>query len=415
MRTYLFRWNPRKSPWPTLGAEVDRIHGGRELKRRWSCGNARSISRGDQVFLLRTGSEPRGIMGSGVVTRPSYPDSHWDPDRKALGDQAYFVDIRFDALLHPEREALLTLEDIPTSHLVSPYWRMRASGVTIPPPIARGLRKTWTAFLASRRRPPRESRPDRPVARRSSPGKLPPAVFAEALETARTRITKAQWRMLQAHFLAPDHTITTLELAVAAGFRGDNHSAVNLHYGRLGSLLRQASDTLGALQGQQSHVVATFLAPVEAHARWRLQMHRPLSKALTRLGWFADDPEGALPSDTWPKTATEGELRQRLIWHRSRERSLRWAKLRQARALHPEGRLVCQVPGCAFDFEAMYGEIGRGFGEVHHLLPLSEPIHARETRLQDLVVVCANCHRMIHRAGECRPLDGLIASRTAFS
>ncbi len=58
---------------------------------------------------------------------------------------------------------------------------------------------------------------------------------------------------------------------------------------------------------------------------------------------------------------------------------------------------VCQ--GCGFDFEKVYGEIGKDYIEVHHIKPLYEggggsvPINA-ET---DLICVCANCHRMIHR------------------
>lgn len=57
---------------------------------------------------------------------------------------------------------------------------------------------------------------------------------------------------------------------------------------------------------------------------------------------------------------------------------------------------VCQA--CGFDFEKTYGEIGKDYIEVHHVKPLHEgegsvPINA-ET---DLICVCANCHRMIHR------------------
>lgn len=54
---------------------------------------------------------------------------------------------------------------------------------------------------------------------------------------------------------------------------------------------------------------------------------------------------------------------------------------------------------CGFDFEKVYGLWGAGFCEVHHLAPLGEAqSNVRLTNpLYDLVVVCANCHRMIHR------------------
>lgn len=111
--------------------------------------------------------------------------------------------------------------------------------------------------------------------------------------------------------------------------------------------------------------------------------------------------------------AIEGIARRRLVMHRSRERALREAKLDQARADSPDGRIRCEVPGCGFDFEAVYGEIGRGFAHVHHLRPLAEATGPTRTALSDLAVVCPNCHAMIHVGGKSRPLNGLIRSPKA--
>ncbi len=53
---------------------------------------------------------------------------------------------------------------------------------------------------------------------------------------------------------------------------------------------------------------------------------------------------------------------------------------------------------CGFDFEKTYGDIGKGFIEVHHVKPLSEIDEEMEINPEtDLVCVCANCHRMIHK------------------
>lgn len=56
----------------------------------------------------------------------------------------------------------------------------------------------------------------------------------------------------------------------------------------------------------------------------------------------------------------------------------------------------CQV--CGFDFAETYGDLGRNYIEVHHVNPLAEQngehIVNPET---DLVCLCANCHRMVHR------------------
>jgi 5-methylcytosine-specific restriction endonuclease McrA len=71
---------------------------------------------------------------------------------------------------------------------------------------------------------------------------------------------------------------------------------------------------------------------------------------------------------------------------------------------------VCQV--CGFDFVRVYGEIGQDYAEVHHLNPLSERspeewTEAVRTRISDVAVLCANCHRMIHRRRPALSLDEL--------
>ncbi len=104
----------------------------------------------------------------------------------------------------------------------------------------------------------------------------------------------------------------------------------------------------------------------------------------------------------------EGEELLSVVRHRRRERRLRQAKLDEARN---HAALCCEVPGCGFDFARAYGPLGVGFAEVHHLQPLKDRAEPGETRLEDLAVVCANCHRMIHRHGASRPLGTLIPGR----
>ena len=56
----------------------------------------------------------------------------------------------------------------------------------------------------------------------------------------------------------------------------------------------------------------------------------------------------------------------------------------------------CLVCGC--DFEKAYGEIGKGFIHVHHLVPISSIGQEYELNVDtDLVPVCPNCHYMMHR------------------
>lgn len=89
-------------------------------------------------------------------------------------------------------------------------------------------------------------------------------------------------------------------------------------------------------------------------------------------------------------TRTEGGRRVRVLATVERSPGLR------AKALQIHGA-SCMV--CMFDFGKVYGVWGQDFAEVHHIEPLSEdPERVRETNpAVDLAVVCANCHRMLHR------------------
>lgn len=57
----------------------------------------------------------------------------------------------------------------------------------------------------------------------------------------------------------------------------------------------------------------------------------------------------------------------------------------------------CHV--CNFGFEEYYGDIGKEFIECHHLNPLSESDSEEmiQTHLKDVITVCSNCHKMIHK------------------
>ncbi|MFJ8374087.1 HNH endonuclease [Streptomyces sp. NPDC094461] len=56
--------------------------------------------------------------------------------------------------------------------------------------------------------------------------------------------------------------------------------------------------------------------------------------------------------------------------------------------------MACEA--CGFDFEALYGDRGAGHLECYHAVPLHEAGQGR-SKLSDLALICANCHRMIHR------------------
>lgn len=126
--------------------------------------------------------------------------------------------------------------------------------------------------------------------------------------------------------------------------------------------------------------------------------------------WFADKEESqaivervillinkaatpVLPDVDQTQSILEGN--PRLVAHLRRERNSGIVKAKKDAVLRALGKLCCEA--CGFDFKEVYGEIGDGFCEVHHLRPLSTADGLVKTELRDLAIVCSNCHRIIHR------------------
>lgn len=82
-------------------------------------------------------------------------------------------------------------------------------------------------------------------------------------------------------------------------------------------------------------------------------------------------------------------------YHKYKERNRTLVAKKKRHFLNKHKHLFCEI--CGFDFANAYGDLGNGFIECHHILPLSEVTKEQNTKLEDLSLVCANCHRMLHR------------------
>lgn len=90
--------------------------------------------------------------------------------------------------------------------------------------------------------------------------------------------------------------------------------------------------------------------------------------------------------------APEGKLLTQT--HFRRERNPKLVRKKKESVLGETGQLACAA--CGFDFAKTYGERGEGFIECHHIKPLSDLKPGSVTRLKGLVLLCSNCHRMVH-------------------
>lgn len=88
----------------------------------------------------------------------------------------------------------------------------------------------------------------------------------------------------------------------------------------------------------------------------------------------------------------EGKIVERT--HKARERNTRVVSLAKESFKEINGKVYCQI--CGFDFESVYGSTGKDFIEGHHTIPVSEMTPDHKTSVEDIALLCANCHRMVH-------------------
>lgn len=130
--------------------------------------------------------------------------------------------------------------------------------------------------------------------------------------------------------------------------------------------------------------------------------------SINALNWYIDfyaNKQGILPStiDTIKKEISdskadlqlfEGQLSEAKILRRRRNINARNQCLK-------DSGYTCYV--CGFNFEKVYGEIGKNFLEVHHLKPISSYTEEHIIPQSELCALCSNCHSIVHRTKP--PLD----------
>ncbi|NLY36424.1 MAG: hypothetical protein GX046_04225 [Tissierellia bacterium] len=118
-------------------------------------------------------------------------------------------------------------------------------------------------------------------------------------------------------------------------------------------------------------------------------IHKHLIEALQRYGYSLYQQETHSENDNLESVVREGGGFLHYTTRYERSPYLR----KQAIEFHG---IRCMA--CGFDFEEVYGELGKDFIEVHHTVGFPDP---RQDLFvdphQDLQCLCSNCHRMIHR------------------
>ena len=96
------------------------------------------------------------------------------------------------------------------------------------------------------------------------------------------------------------------------------------------------------------------------------------------------------------ENADEGESRKQYLEAQAQVSEVRYFARNGRLAADAKKKYGYQCEVCRVDFREKYGPLGMRAIEVHHLRPLKFAAGARETTIDDVKVLCANCHRMIH-------------------
>lgn len=145
-RNWLLSWNPSRWTWDSLAADRAATINGEKADNRWRCGSTKPHE-GDRVFLMRTGTAPKGIVAVGKVTRAPYEAAHWDATRAEAGETTRFIDVAFDAVRDAAADAIVMLEDLERQE-PGQEWNPQSSGIEIKSKPARTLERLWKALPA---------------------------------------------------------------------------------------------------------------------------------------------------------------------------------------------------------------------------------------------------------------------------
>lgn len=395
MTTYLLTWNPARWSWDNLPEAARQTAQGEPFRQRWSCGNTKKIRRGDRLFLLKQGGLPRGIMAAGwSVSNEPYLAAHWNPERAAQGEEALRVDVEFECILVPGRQHLVPISRLQSGPLARVFWSTQKGGIELDSEEAAELERAWKEHLSDLAEDEKvETPPAGPV--RQNPAwqrdelilaldlyfRHPPSSIGQ--EHPEVVALSDLLNSLPIHIDRPD----------AEHFRNPNGV-----YMKLCNFLRFDPDYHGKGLTRGSRLEKEIW---DCYAGDRLL-----------LGQLADAIRRGQPIVTVQATIDEEEdefPEGRIIYrlHRSRERNRELVRQAKARAKARDGRLLCLV--CKFNFEERYGALGVDFIECHHTRPLSELTEERPSRLDEVALVCSNCHRMIHRKRPWLRIDELVA------
>lgn len=225
-----------------------------------------------------------------------------------------------------------------------------------------------------------------------------------------TRLSKQQWmdivrnreitrdidlKILQVVYSFDGHRASTGEIGHRAGYSGDNTAApINSEMARYAKrIAKYYTVTFNERETGDLKYWDFFFDGSDEHGLFIYELRKEIIDALEELDLTGT--EQIYPDDL-PDNESQAyyEGLRKIIQVNAYERS------RKAReACKARWGAICAV--CDFDFEKVYGDIGKGYIHVHHITPIHKA--GKEYKVDyknDLIPVCPNCHSMLHKRKE---------------
>lgn len=92
----------------------------------------------------------------------------------------------------------------------------------------------------------------------------------------------------------------------------------------------------------------------------------------------------------------------RIHTYKERDRQLS-RRVREHYMQRSGGRLTCEA--CGQTPSETYGDAGDRAMEAHHKVPIEELQPDSEVCLEDMAMLCANCHRVVHSRKPCWTIE----------
>lgn len=227
--------------------------------------------------------------------------------------------------------------------------------------------------------------------------------FIRALSTEGL-LNEFELRQLEVHYHQDGHKITPTELSKLLGEK--SHQGVSV---RNVWMAKKISNFLGINPPERKDGFNrwwAFLTIAEKKGtHWELQLKPEIVSAIEELELFSDKTEIIYPEEiTDIHFSKEGALKHIQVNGYERDSKARSQCLKYYKRI--KGKICCIV--CEFDFEKAYGDLGKEFIHVHHIVPLytiGQEYYINPEK--DLVPVCPNCHAMLHRNKEVLIVDEL--------